>query len=380
MSSKTEPNNLVMWLRAQRNYTLALYADLPPSLWTPTEVPYLSHINPPLWELGHIAWFQEYFALRLPVALLVGEHRELPPSCSAFAEALLNSNTIAHRDRWTSAYPSRERLFAYMDEVLDLVCKALVCEAAEINAIDANIGLVLAHEFMHQEALTMTLTALGLPLPDCVPKREKLVESSGDLRFEGGAFFLGVGDEKSHSRMPFDNEMPPMKVTVAPFSISVNPLSGGVFEAFCASAAYENSENWSVEGNAWRLKNSRNNLNKMPENLAAIHINYFEAEAYCRANNRRLPTEAEWEFAAMRSPAFWASVGHVWEWTSSVFLPHPGFERGVYQEYSAPWFHTHQVLRGASFATHAVMKSPQYRNFYTKDRSDIFCGFRTCPV
>ena len=90
------PLAMVNALRAQRNYTLSLYADLPELLWLPADVPYLSYINPPLWELGHIAWFQEYFALRLPAALSVAEKRALPPSLSWFAEALLNSN-IASR-------------------------------------------------------------------------------------------------------------------------------------------------------------------------------------------------------------------------------------------------------------------------------------------
>ena len=133
-------------------------------------------------------------------------------------------------------------------------------------------------------------------------------------------------------------------------------------------------------------------VNHCDDNFAAMHINFYEAEAYCRAHHRRLPTEAEWEFAAIHSPEFWASVGHVWEWTASPFTPRPGFVRGMYQEYSEPWFDAHpnspahpahpghQVLRGASFATHPAMKYPQYRNFYTKDRSDMFCGFRTCAI
>ena len=114
--------------------------------------------------------------------------------------------------------------------------------------------------------------------------------------------------------------------------------------------------------------------------FAAMHVNHFEAEAWCRWAGRRLPTEAEWEFAATRSPEFRASTGLVWEWTASPFAPYPGFSTDRYGDYSEPWFHTHQVLKGGSFVTHPRLKYPQYRNFYTPERRDIFCGFRTCAI
>ncbi len=73
-------------------------------------------------------------------------------------------------------------------------------------------------------------------------------------------------------------------------------------------------------------------------------------------------------------------LGNVWEWTSSTFDPYPGFVRDPYAEYSEPWFGTHKVLRGGSFATPARLISNTWRNFYTPDRGDVFAGFRTCPI
>jgi gamma-glutamyl hercynylcysteine S-oxide synthase len=97
-----------------------------------------------------------------------------------------------------------------------------------------------------------------------------------------------------------------------------------------------------------------------------------------------LPTEVEWEVAASAlntdESANKFRWGEVWEWTASAFAPYPGFEAHPYQDYSAPWFGSRQVLRGACFATQPMMKNAKYRNYFTPDRTDIYAGFRTCRV
>jgi EgtB-related family protein len=89
-----------------------------------------------------------------------------------------------------------------------------------------------------------------------------------------------------------------------------------------------------------------------------------------------LPTEFEWECAALSQPAF--TWGHAWEWTSSTFLAFPGFVPHPYREYSMPWFGTRRVLKGACPATSSALAHPRYRNFFEPARADIFAGFRTC--
>jgi iron(II)-dependent oxidoreductase len=154
--------------------------------------------------------------------------------------------------------------------------------------------------------------------------------------------------------------------------------------------------------------------------LPVIHVNWFEAEAYCRWAKRRLPTEAEWELAATgmesRRRFPWGPepptlarahldgcttatipaaalpagesvfgcrqmIGNVWEWTATDFLPYPGFVVDPYKEYSEPWFGSERkVLRGGCWATRARLISNTWRNYFTKERRDIFAGFRTCAL
>ena len=113
--------------------------------------------------------------------------------------------------------------------------------------------------------------------------------------------------------------------------------------------------------------------------IPAMHLNAFEAEAYCRWAKRCLPTAAQWEHAASSHLEF--AWGHsVWEWTADTFEPYPGFASGPYREYSQPWFGDHRELRGGAFATHARMHDARYRNFFLPERSDIFAGFRTVAL
>jgi iron(II)-dependent oxidoreductase len=184
---------------------------------------------------------------------------------------------------------------------------------------------------------------------------------------------------------------------------------------------------WEGTGSGgWRRREFDRRVALEPH-LPMVHVSWFEAEAWCRWAGRRLPTEAEWEAAAAgeRGPGGrlaphkrrfpWGDaaptpehahlgaralrpvevgalpagdsatgcrqmIGNVWEWTASDFRPYPGFVADPYREYSQPWFGTHKVLRGGSFATPARLLRNTWRNFYTPDRRDPWAGFRTCAA
>jgi iron(II)-dependent oxidoreductase len=387
-------------------------------------------VNPPLWELGHVAWFQEFWCLR----------RRAPDSVSDSilrgADALYDSAKVAHDTRWDLPLPDLKATLSYQAAVLERVLRRLEREP-ENRDLHYFVQLAMFHEDMHAEAFHYTRQTLGYgdPLPAGESAGARGEGTSGDVSLPGGAFQLGAypgGD------FVFDNEKWAHEVVLEPFRIARTAVTNGEYASFVEAGGYARRVWWSEDGWAWR---SRENLQapkywtkrngawaqrRFDQVVAlrpddpVIHVNWHEAQAYCRYANRRLPTEAEWEYAASWDPRAevkrrfpWGAdfpareranlesagvtgvqnchggdtatgcrqmIGNVWEWTASTFGPYPGYLIDPYKEYSQPWFGTHVVLRGGSFATTRRLIRNTWRNFYTPDRYDIFAGFRTCAV
>lgn len=384
------PQQLARDLKAARHYTLSLFDCFAAAgMDVAARVPQLRIINPPLWELGHIAWFAEWFILR--------EAESSHPADAVYnslltrGDDLFDSNTVPHRGRWTLELPLPGALKTYCHEVLDRVLDKLSREANNDAALYP-YRLALAHEDMHGEALLYTLQTVGLGLPPATLAQAGNAAPAPEIAFPGGTLQLGSADAGG---FVFDNEKIVHPCRVPAFSIDASLISNAQFGDFVADGGYENRHYWSAEGSAWLMRQERSAPRYWqrdglqwrtvrfgrPSTLAPSepvrHINLYEAQAYCAWAGRRLATEAEWEYAALSGhPAFrW---GQLWEWTASPFAPYPGFQADAYREYSEPWFFSHQVLRGASFATPARLVSPKFRNFYLPERDDIFAGLRTC--
>jgi len=257
--------------------------------------------------------------------------------------------------------------------------------------------LALAHEDVHGEALLYTLQTLGRaqgPVAPAIPAIGALAYGR-EIAFAGGSFRRG-GDQSRG--FVFDNERQASVVRVAPFAIDAQAVDNAAFLAFVDAGGYERAHYWSDAGRAWLMGQERSaprywardgetwHVRRFGRRFTldphepVRHVSLYEAQAFCAWAGRRLPLEDEWEFAATEGQSAGFHWGQVWEWTASGFLPYPGFAPDRYQDYSAPWFGSRQVLRGASFATPARLRAPQFRNFFTPERDDVFAGFRTCAL
>jgi iron(II)-dependent oxidoreductase len=332
-------------LRAAREHTRRVADDLTGE----RELgPKLAIVNPPRWEVGHVGWFQEYWCLR--------GGSEARRSILPNADALYNSATVPHDTRWTLALPSFADTIAYRDEVLDRLL-------GELEKTDPYyVELAIRHELMHAEAFHYTRQTLGYPAPFAASDAA-LRGTDEDFPVPGGRFRLGAPRGNGFT---FDNEKWSHPVVLEPFRIARRPVTYGEYRKFAEPP-------YSKDGMLRRF----DRWVPIPDHEPVRHVSWEQASAYCAFAGRRLPTEAEWECAAL---AGLENVGHVWEWTSSAFLPYPGYVRDPYKEYSEPWFATHKVLRGASFATPPGVAHARFRNFYTPERGDMFAGFRTCAL
>ncbi len=413
------PESLSQQLRDARRRTRLLTRDLEgPQLFGPK----LAIVNPVLWELGHVAWFQEHWCLRLRA------DESLSESILDGADALYDSAKVAHDTRWDLPLPDLPATLEFQDRVLERVLERLEREP-DNEWFLYFVQLALFHEDMHAEAFHYTRQTLGYADPlDRDDAGEGAVE--GDVELPGGEFLIGAA---RNSGFHFDNEKWAHRVKLGPFHIARAPVTNVQFLEFVRDGGYSRRDLWSPEAWNWKgqaqtprywvekgglwLERRFSEWAPLQGDLPVMHVNWHEANAYCRYAGRRLPSEGEWEVAASfcgdgRRRYPWGEtadaaranlngsgrvpvgefaagdsfggcrqmLGNVWEWTASTFGPYPDFVRDPYAEYSEPWFGTHKVLRGGSFATPARLISNTWRNFYTPDRSDVFAGFRTCAT
>ena len=347
-----------------REQTLALAAAYADALSArEMRIPYAPEVNPPLWELGHVAWFQEWWVGR-------NRQRSLGSRCEpthdrlasrlANADDWYDSSRIEHQSRWDLPLPGLPATFGYLSAIFAQTLGLLDALPAAASADDLYFfRLVALHEAMHGEAAIYMGGPLGVQLPSMAPPRASSVGTDAPLKVPAQTLWLGSPAEG----FAFDNELQAQEVKVDAFEIDAQPVSWQRFMAFVEAQGLEPKPEW------------RTALALDPSGPAQ-HLSAYEAQAWCHWAGRRLPSEAEWECAATTVAGF--AWGRVWEWTASPFQPYPGFVPHPYRDYSQPWFGSRRVLRGACDATSPWLAHPRYRNFFEPQRCDVFAGFRSC--
>ncbi len=388
-------------------------------------------MSPVVWDLAHVGNYEDLWLVRALGAS--GFRPDLDPIYDAFR------HPRANRPALPLLGPSEAR--SYVRDVraraLDVLEQVELDDPASPLLGDAFVyGMVVQHEHMHDETMLATLQlmdepgyrAVAAPPPQGAPpeRREVLVD--------GGTFTMGTDTEP----WALDNERPAHQVELAPYLIDAGPVTNADYAEFVDAGGYDERHCWDEEGWAWRREAglehpqfwhregssswSRSRFGwreDLPPHEPVQHVCWHEAAAYAKWRDRRLPTEAEWEKAASWDPAAgrkrrypWGDdeptaaranlgqahlgtapvgaypegasaygcvqmTGDVWEWTSSVFEPYPGFRSFPYRKYSEVFYGSdYRVLRGGSWATHPSMARTTFRNWDHAVRRQIFCGFR----
>jgi ergothioneine biosynthesis protein EgtB len=368
--------------------------------------------SPVKWHLAHSTWFFETFVL-LPYS----------PGYQAFDphfQYLFNSyykQLGSHPDRGSRGLmsrPSLERVHAYRSHVDTAILARLDHASDEVLTL---VELGLNHEQQHQELiLTDIKHALwSSPLrPEPAPGTPSPV-SAPPLTWteiEGGIHLIG----HQGTAFAFDNEGPRHEVLLRAFRLASRPVTNAEYLDFMQDGGYRRPDLWLSDGwdkvcsEAWsaplyweRKKEDQaswsqftmSGLKTVDPAEPVCHISYYEADAYARWRDARLPSEEEWEVAAARTPASGSFLqesaahprpagetpqmfGDVWEWTSSPYVAYPGFKpaEGLIGEYNGKFMVNQLVLRGGSCATPASHIRATYRNFFPPHARWQFSGVR----
>ncbi|MDT8341855.1 MAG: ergothioneine biosynthesis protein EgtB [Longimicrobiales bacterium] len=424
------PDQIANLLQEARARTLLLVAPLEAGDLRRQHDPLMSPI---IWDLGHIAHFEEVWLLERLAGS--GGSEGLRGMYDPFR------NPRAVRD--TLPLPELGEALAYLGSVRRRVLDGLRCATESaggpLTRESFVYRMVLQHEYQHDETILQTLQLKqGQPYPaprgaEVPPAPAERPETGRMVRFPGGEVRLGT-DDRSEA---YDNERPGHTVTLAPFWIDAAPATNGAFLAFMEDGGYRRPEFWDPRGLAFVREEGIeaprswirtdggwserffDRVRPVDPERPVCHVSFWEADAFARWAGKRLPTEAEWEAAATwdphagRSTRFpwgddpatperanvdqltfdtapvwsypgnvspvgcYGMIGDVWEWTASDFRPYPGYATFPYPEYSEVFFgDEYKVLRGGSFATRGGAVRGTFRNWDYPIRRQIFAGFR----
>jgi gamma-glutamyl hercynylcysteine S-oxide synthase len=413
-------------LTESRDRTLALVATVSDE---DLERVHSTLMSPLVWDLGHIAAFEDLW--------LVHRFGDRPLLRDGLAE-IYDAFETPREQRGDLPFLRPAEARDYLGEVqartLDVI--------GERGVGDGTIHeLVIRHEQQHNETMLQTLALahlrdFRLPGPAVAASgcSNGLATATGLELIEvpGGECTVGA----TPAGFAYDNERPRHRTDVRGYLIGRTPITNGSYLTFVEGGGYRRREWWSDEGWAWKEEYDitrpagwttdlgaewrLSKLEPLDHHRPVVHVSWFEADAFARAHDARLPTELEWEKAATWDqehgrartypwgdehlrPGVHANVdqlegrparvdahpagasaygclgmiGDVWEWTASNFSGYPDFVAHPYREYSEVFFGTDsKVLRGGSWATRARVITPTFRNWDFPLRRQIFAGLR----
>jgi ergothioneine biosynthesis protein EgtB len=364
--------------------------------------------SPVKWHLAHTTWFFETFVLERFESGFQPQH-------PAF-RVLFNSyyNRIGEKyprpQRGLLTRPSLQEVLAYRHNVDARVAALLATEhAPERDAELAQLlELGLQHEQQHQELMLTDIKHL-LSMNPLKPAYCSIPMAAAPqpaalewLRFDAGLQAIGHATDG----FCFDNELPRHRQFVEPYAIASRLVSNAEFQAFIEAGGYREPVLWLSDGWDWVCANqlahplywqhgpsgwsefTLHGMQPLAAHAAAIHLSYFEADAYARWAGARLPTEAEWERAATSMTANSVArlvsadsaqwFGSAWQWTSSSYAPYPGFvaAEGAVGEYNGKFMVNQYVLRGSSIVTPDDHARSSYRNFFPASARWQYSGVR----
>jgi gamma-glutamyl hercynylcysteine S-oxide synthase len=368
-------------LRSARERTLALIDGIAERDLERVHSPIMS---PLAWDLGHIAAYEDLW-----LAHRHGGLELLRPELADLYDAFETPRALRGEIDALGAVEAQEYMAAVSARTSEVLCAGGVGDGVLCE-------MVTRHELQHSETMRQTLAIAGLLTGRDRARQDAPLDGPSEdwLELPAGGFAMGAPPD----RFSYDNERPRHRARTDAFAIARQPVSNASWMRFSEGGGYERREWWSREGWAWKEQFDITHHPSIPAGdpqAPACHVSWFEADAFARAHDARLPTEAEWERAATwnretaeeqhagrpgAAPAAAdpiRAVGRVWEWTASHFHGYPGFVAHPYREYSEVFFGgDYRVLRGGSWATDPRVATLTFRNWDLPQRRQIFSGLR----
>lgn len=348
----------------------------------------MADVSPPKWHLGHTSWFFETMVLKEHLHGYKEFHPQYNFVFNSYYESV--GARVIRTHRGNLSRPDVDDIYRYRKHVDEAMMHLL---EKDINTqLRRIIEIGIQHEQQHQELLLADIKYILGNNPLLPPYRENyrediLSEAEGYTAIDEGLYEIGFRQDG----FCFDNELQPHKVYLPTFKISNGGIKNGEYLEFIKAGGYEDFRLWHSEGWDWVNQNKITaplywhriegkwheytlaGLQPLDENCLLAHVSYYEAYAFARWKQQRLPTEFEWEAAAKHF-----NWGDRWEWTESSYLPYPGFSiaPGALGEYNGKFMVSQKVLRGASVATSPGHSRATYRNFFYPQQRWQFTGIR----